>query len=554
MSAPERRWLVVVLVFAVLLRLGAVLHFAGQPLAGDERSYDSIALNLAEGHGYQLGYEDQGRTPTAQRGPVYVLYLAAFYRTFGHHVLPPLVAQALLDVVSGWLVFRLASRWFRRDGPALAAAAMYAAYPPIVLQSAQLLTETSSAFLLLVTVSAYFAYLDGRRAGPLLLAGAALGLCVLDKIQFAPVGAVLALAALPALGWRTALRTAVVVSLVAAALLVPWTVRNAQVFHGFVPGVTGGGISFWGGTAPARNRTVGSLTDPWVPDSLRRALSDLDELQASRWLMRDAVRVIGEDPARYAVLTARRFVRLWFNLLYDDPPSRASLVLALAQAAALALAWVGMRRARPDPVAARTLWMLALFWTLVYLPFNTVVRYTMPFFAILLAFTAAGTLEVLRRAWPRSAAAAALLALLVAAPAAAAEAPDAAKLTAMLGEFLAGAGVNDPAAHEKFWAEDLVYTGSGGRRVGKADILKDVRSAPPPQPGDPKVTYGAEDLRIRQYGSTAVVAFRLVATTVRGDTTEVANFLNSGTFVRRGGRWQVVCWQATRMPAPEAKP
>ncbi|HWW74504.1 MAG TPA: hypothetical protein VNZ44_03860, partial [Pyrinomonadaceae bacterium] len=51
-----------------------------------------------------------------------------------------------------------------------------------------------------------------------------------------------------------------------------------------------------------------------------------------------------------------------------------------------------------------------------------------------------------------------------------AQAPDAAELTRLLNEFLAGAGRNDAAAHERFWAEDLVYTGSSGRRVGKADI------------------------------------------------------------------------------------
>jgi ketosteroid isomerase-like protein len=133
-------------------------------------------------------------------------------------------------------------------------------------------------------------------------------------------------------------------------------------------------------------------------------------------------------------------------------------------------------------------------------------------------------------------------------------APDAAALTALLDEFLAGASRNDAAVHERFWADDLVYTGSGGRRVGKADILKDVRTAPPAKPGDPRTEYGAEDVRIQQYGTTAIVAFRLVATTVQGDSTEVANYLNSGTFLKRGGRWQVVCWQATRAPAPAPPP
>lgn len=132
-----------------------------------------------------------------------------------------------------------------------------------------------------------------------------------------------------------------------------------------------------------------------------------------------------------------------------------------------------------------------------------------------------------------------------------AQAQDAAALTGLLNEFLAGAGRNDAAVHERFWAEDLIYTGSSGRRVGKADIMRDVRSAPAPKPGDPSTVFTAEDVRIQQYGDTAVVAFRLVGTTTRGGATEVSKFLNSGTFLRRGGRWQVVSWQATKLPRAE---
>ena len=130
-------------------------------------------------------------------------------------------------------------------------------------------------------------------------------------------------------------------------------------------------------------------------------------------------------------------------------------------------------------------------------------------------------------------------------------APDAAELTRLLNEFLAGASRNDPAIHERFWADDLIYTRSAGRRVNKADVMRDVRSAPAPKPGDPKTIYTAEDIRIQQYGDTAIVAFRLVATTDAGGTRQVANLLNSGTFVKRAGKWQVVNWQSTRMPRSE---
>ena len=142
----------------------------------------------------------------------------------------------------------------------------------------------------------------------------------------------------------------------------------------------------------------------------------------------------------------------------------------------------------------------------------------------------------------------ALLILLFALPLAA---DDAADLRALLDTFLAGAGRNDAAVHDRFWADDLIYTGSSGRRIGKADIMKDVRSAPPPKPGDPSTVFSAEDVRIQQYGDTAIVAFRLVGTTNGEGRTTVSKYLNSGTFVKRDGKWQVVNWQATKMPRPD---
>ncbi len=127
-------------------------------------------------------------------------------------------------------------------------------------------------------------------------------------------------------------------------------------------------------------------------------------------------------------------------------------------------------------------------------------------------------------------------------------APDVAELTKLLHDFLAGAGRNDAAVHERFWAEDLIYTSAKGLRKGKADIMRDVRSETPPEAGDETTVYTAEDVRIQQYGDTAIVAFRLVAATDKAGTEEVLDYLNTGTFLKRAGKWQVVAWQATAMP------
>jgi len=146
-----------------------------------------------------------------------------------------------------------------------------------------------------------------------------------------------------------------------------------------------------------------------------------------------------------------------------------------------------------------------------------------------------------------------MLALAAVAQTAPSTAKDAAELTKLLNEFLAGASRNDAAVHDRFWAEDVIYTGSAGRRRGKPDIMHDVRSARAPKPGDPATVFTAEEIRIQQYGNTAIVAFRLVGTTTKEAKTEVMNYLNSGTFVKRNGQWQVVNWQSTRTP-PEERP
>ena len=129
-------------------------------------------------------------------------------------------------------------------------------------------------------------------------------------------------------------------------------------------------------------------------------------------------------------------------------------------------------------------------------------------------------------------------------------APDAAELTKLLQDFLAGASKNDIAMHDRFWADELVYTSALGRRKGKADIMRELReeTSATPKPEEGTTVYTAEDIRIQQYGDTAVVAFRLVATTDKAETKTVANYFNTGTFLKRNGKWQVIAWQATALP------
>ncbi len=121
------------------------------------------------------------------------------------------------------------------------------------------------------------------------------------------------------------------------------------------------------------------------------------------------------------------------------------------------------------------------------------------------------------------------------------------EVTGMLRQFLEDAGSGNRAGFEKFFADDVIYTRSVGVVNTKADIMKGVESLKPT--AESKTTYSAEDIIVHDYGDTAVVAFRLVARTEHSDgKVETSSYRNTGVFLRRKARWQVVAWQATKIP------
>lgn len=112
---------------------------------------------------------------------------------------------------------------------------------------------------------------------------------------------------------------------------------------------------------------------------------------------------------------------------------------------------------------------------------------------------------------------------------------------------------SDPARHENFWADDLVYTSALGVVRTKDMIMKSLHEAaakPAPAEAQPGPTYSAEDINIRPYDGFAALTFRLVAKAPDGT---VSYYRNSGTLVFRAGRWQVITWQATKVPPAEKK-
>ena len=158
-------------------------------------------------------------------------------------------------------------------------------------------------------------------------------------------------------------------------------------------------------------------------------------------------------------------------------------------------------------------------------------------------------MRYMRRRGLRMFAVAALLPMMALAQAKPTASPQDAAITQQITErvrgFLASVPKNDPAVFQDFFADDVIYTRSVGVTVTKADILKniDVRAA-----ADPQATYEADDFTVHPYGEMAVVNFRLIAHNTENGKPTTAYYRNTGTFLKRNGKWQAVAWQATKIP------
>ena len=140
---------------------------------------------------------------------------------------------------------------------------------------------------------------------------------------------------------------------------------------------------------------------------------------------------------------------------------------------------------------------------------------------------------------------------MIALPAVSASAADGgdtvAEITELLDWFLAPQNNPKAATHQRFWADDLVYTRSTGVVRTKAEIMAGFTGDPPPAD---ETSWSAEDVLVRPYGDAAALTFRLVGRAADGSSMQ---FRNSAMFLKRNGEWRAVTWQATRVPDQPAQ-
>lgn len=102
----------------------------------------------------------------------------------------------------------------------------------------------------------------------------------------------------------------------------------------------------------------------------------------------------------------------------------------------------------------------------------------------------------------------------------------------------------DRAALERLMAEDITYYHSTGRIDTRASFVDSVIARGLPYRG-----FASEDQHVRVFGDAGVVSAVVALTQRAADGTEGTHKSRCTSFwAKRGGQWQEVLWQATRLP------
>jgi 4-amino-4-deoxy-L-arabinose transferase-like glycosyltransferase len=186
------------------------------------------------------------------------------------------VLQAVVDALAALLVYWIAWQLFRRVRPALIAAGLYALYPPIAWTTVNPYDDIWAVDFTIAIVALYLLVLrSGHRWRWLIACGLCAGIGAYFRPQVLLIAPALALATIAATGWREALRRSFTTTAIASLLLVPWTIRNYEDFHAFIPTRAGLWQTMWAGLNELSNSLTGSLSEEALRIDIHRVHPNL---------------------------------------------------------------------------------------------------------------------------------------------------------------------------------------------------------------------------------------------------------------------------------------
>jgi 4-amino-4-deoxy-L-arabinose transferase-like glycosyltransferase len=245
----EKRYLLILLILSLAIRLVYVFTVDLIPpdisyVDMDAVEYDHLGWSLAQGHGFV--YPDGN--PTTFRFPGYPYLLGLIYLVFGHHHLAVLLIQAFLGVFAPLFIYLTAKELFP-ERISRVAGLIAAGYPIFIWYLGWIMSENLFFFLLCLLIYLTVSLKKRPTWGRLVWLGVIIGILSLTRgvgLPFIGLIPVYIFFYFKGNFGERVIRAAAV-GLIAASLLVPWTIRNRVVFGRWMLPSSEAGAVMWMG-------------------------------------------------------------------------------------------------------------------------------------------------------------------------------------------------------------------------------------------------------------------------------------------------------------------
>jgi 4-amino-4-deoxy-L-arabinose transferase-like glycosyltransferase len=300
-----------------------------------------IAYSLAIGKGFSSPFRME-TGPTAWTTPVYPLLVAGIFEIFGTFTFHAFLAAVLLNIAFSTAtcvpIFYLGKR-VGGMGVAAGAAWLWALFPNAVIIPFQWIWDTSLSGLLAATlVWATLEVADSRRSWDWCAYGALWGAALMTNATL--------LAGLPLLlGWtiyrkrkQFDARCLQEISLAAGVMVLcclPWTIRNAVVFHSFIPFRSALGLQLWLGNNDQYRDGFPGWLHPIDSVTERAKYVRMGEVAYMREKQQEAIGWIWSHPTQVARSFKQRFIATWAGTQnpWRDFRHESSLLIRIVLAA-----------------------------------------------------------------------------------------------------------------------------------------------------------------------------------------------------------------------------
>ncbi len=310
----ERKVLLYIFGISLIIRLAYIIFFP-TVIWGDANAYDAMAIGLIEGNGY-------GGGTSSYWPPGQPFFLAAIYTVFGYNLQIAYIFEALISSLTCIVIYYIGKTVLNKK-IGLISGLIAALYPTFIIYSGSLNTETLFIFLFTLSALCLLKIHEEPSAKNILIAGVSFGLAMLVRPAIMGlIPFILIWMSLSSKDRKRDLIKFITIFLIAMVVMSPWTIRNYNVHHEFVPVSTNGGVNFWIGNNPEATGTYGSHDWTTMPNS--PFINTSDEIKRDRLGYEKGLEFIKEKPRAFLILSFKKFAHFWrlelklFVLYFDE--------------------------------------------------------------------------------------------------------------------------------------------------------------------------------------------------------------------------------------------